>query len=335
MNNLPTITLTSTEKNSVGQALASLPYAPDHTEAVVQEAGRRLAAAAPARLLRALNDLRENRLAGLAIANVPQDDGVDQGLLHPDVAVAPKATRISEGLVLGAAELCGHAYGVSTEGEGVVNNLCPTREHQEAFTGLGSNKPLGLHIEHALPARLVPRLSPDGLALVGVHGEPGGGPLTYVADGRRALKAVGPAREAILRDPRAYWLRLPVRWRLAGGLDGRLAAIVTGEGRDLTFAFAFYGDMTTPLTPAAAEALEAFKAGLETTAAGVRIAPGVCVLINNRLSCHGRSSFASSFLEDGAPLRWIQRTFWTADLARFAAWDRAGPRVFTPAAQLL
>ncbi|MFD5147752.1 TauD/TfdA family dioxygenase [Streptomyces sp. NPDC058401] len=71
--------------------------------------------------------------------------------------------------------------------------------------------------------------------------------------------------------------------------------------------------VTTPLTPRAAAALTEFGRTCEATARTLRLKPGDLVIIDNRVTVHGRTAFHPRY--DGAD-RWPQRTYVTTDLRR-------------------
>lgn len=285
--------------------------------------------AMPARVIQAVSEMGiPNGPAAITIDNLPFDASIDRGLLEPSTTLAPKHDRISEALALGAAAILGEPYGISMEGDGVINNLCPTRAARRALTGLGSERTLGLHIENAALRRHPLGICPDGLVLVGVSGDPRGNPPTFVADARRALGTVSDRVRAHLERP--YQLMIPERWRRAMMRDHVIAPVVVRDERDLSFAFAFYGDMVQALDQERAEALADFESALQAEAVPLEITPGAMVMIDNRIAAHGRGAFLASFTEDGVPRRWVQRVFWTRWLARFACLRETAPRVFAP-----
>ncbi|GAA2752899.1 hypothetical protein GCM10010440_70760 [Kitasatospora cinereorecta] len=71
--------------------------------------------------------------------------------------------------------------------------------------------------------------------------------------------------------------------------------------------------VTTALTPRATAALTEFGRACEATARTLRLSPGDLVVIDNRVTVHGRTAFHPRY--DGAD-RWLQRTYVTADLRR-------------------
>ena len=87
--------------------------------------------------------------------------------------------------------------------------------------------------------------------------------------------------------------------------------VLTGSAEDPDIRMAQL--VTTPLTPRAEAALREFAHACEATARTTRLAPGDLVLVDNRVTVHGRTAFQPRY--DGAD-RWLQRTFVMADLRR-------------------
>ncbi|CAM5660049.1 Taurine catabolism dioxygenase TauD OS=Streptomyces alboniger OX=132473 GN=CP975_03210 PE=3 SV=1 [Streptomyces alboniger] len=71
--------------------------------------------------------------------------------------------------------------------------------------------------------------------------------------------------------------------------------------------------VTTPLNALAAEALSDFGRACEATSLTLHLTPGDLVIIDNRVTVHGRTAFRPRY--DGAD-RWLQRTYVTTDLRR-------------------
>ncbi|MFQ6326848.1 TauD/TfdA family dioxygenase [Nocardia sp. CWNU-33] len=70
---------------------------------------------------------------------------------------------------------------------------------------------------------------------------------------------------------------------------------------------------TTALTPRAERALAEFGRACDTVARTTKLIPGDLVIVDNRVTVHGRTAFRPHY--DGAD-RWVQRTFAIADLRR-------------------
>ncbi|MFB7466175.1 TauD/TfdA family dioxygenase [Streptomyces sp. NPDC056224] len=87
--------------------------------------------------------------------------------------------------------------------------------------------------------------------------------------------------------------------------------VLSGAVEDLDIRMAQL--VTTPLTPRAAAALTEFGRACEATARTPRLNPGGLVIIDNRVTVHGRTAFHPRY--DGAD-RWLQRAYLTIDLRR-------------------
>ncbi|WP_161495670.1 MULTISPECIES: TauD/TfdA family dioxygenase [unclassified Caulobacter] len=313
-----------------GFADFQLPTAISAVDAAVSDAVDRWRRLAPPALLAATTAMADGRgAAAVLVTNLPFDPTLTHGPEDTDQEMVCKPSRLSEGLLLGAAGHVGAPYGVAPEGRGLINNLSPRRRDRSALTGLGSREPLDLHIETAAARRCSGDPCADGLALIGLVADPSGAPATRVADARAAFERLSPEDQAVLRQAR-YSISLPKRWLGEGETRRQVCAIVAGEDEDLSFAFAFYGDMTLPLDAEAGAVLTRFHAALDSVAGEVILQPGMLLLINNRVAGHGRGAFEPSYTADGAPIRWVQRVFWIRDLRRLGAWRELSGRVFQP-----
>ncbi|APY85530.1 L-asparagine oxygenase [Streptomyces alfalfae] len=88
-------------------------------------------------------------------------------------------------------------------------------------------------------------------------------------------------------------------------------AVLSGAAEDPDIRMAQL--VTTPLTPRATTALTEFGRACEATARTLCLAPGDLVIIDNRVTVHGRTAFHPRY--DGED-RWLQRTYVTTDLRR-------------------
>nr|BFE86607.1 hypothetical protein GCM10020093_092080 [Planobispora longispora] len=70
---------------------------------------------------------------------------------------------------------------------------------------------------------------------------------------------------------------------------------------------------TTPLTPRAEAALAELGEVFDRSAQSVRLLPGDLVIVDNRVTVHGRTAFQPRY--DGRD-RWLQRTFVAVNLRR-------------------
>ncbi|MFD9318727.1 TauD/TfdA family dioxygenase [Streptomyces sp. NPDC060053] len=179
---------------------------------------------------------------------------------------------------------------------------------QETFHGNAGSAPLSFHTENGFHPHppdyvifLCLRADHDQIAGMRVAGIRQTLPLLTPAD-RQALFAsefittpppsFSPDAAATESDVKPR----PVLWGAAEDPDIRMAQLVT-----------------RPLTPQAAAALTEFGRACEATARTLRLTPGDLVVIDNRVTVHGRTAFHPRY--DGAD-RWLQRTYVTADLRR-------------------
>jgi L-asparagine oxygenase len=329
--------LSDAERDRFQESLAHLQY--DEMgpfNPFVRSANRAFWAAESSETADVLLEFKNNPRANgvLVIYNSPFDPNVQRGLLEGEAARRAKANSLSEAFLVGVVSQIGEPYSIHQEEAALVNNLCPSRAHERKHTGLGSQLPLGLHIENAA-ARLLPGdRSPEGLALTGVSKEPVAGPPTPVSDGRLALSLCDPFVEEEFRQPN-FAVRFPDRW-LADCKDvepQRTVALI-GPRESPSFVAAFYEDILVGLTPEARRAMAEFSRALESVATEVHIEPGMTVLVNNHFIFHGRGSFAATYDQDGRPFRWVQRVFWTSALRRMGEWEWVRDRVVRPLVKL-
>ncbi|WP_371784933.1 TauD/TfdA family dioxygenase [Streptosporangium subroseum] len=83
---------------------------------------------------------------------------------------------------------------------------------------------------------------------------------------------------------------------------------------------------TEPLGPRAADALSELAELFDRTAQTFRLLPQDLVIVDNRVTVHGRTAFQPRY--DGRD-RWLQRTFVCADLRRSRAWRPGDGHVLT------
>jgi L-asparagine oxygenase len=100
------------------------------------------------------------------------------------------------------------------------------------------------------------------------------------------------------------------------GGDGRgtMHAVLTGDPEDPDLCFDEAA--TRASTPAGSAALAELSAAIRCHQDGVVMRPGDLVIVDNRVTMHGRSAFTPRY--DGRD-RWLQRTFAFADLRRSRA----------------
>jgi hypothetical protein len=237
---------------------------------------------------------------------------------------------LSENLLCAIGAVINEPYGLIGEGPALVNDLIPSLADRERLTGNGSKVALTFHTENAAHRWLFPGrdLSPSALLLIGVNAPSDGGPFTRIANGRLAASLLSPEHRRVLTAP-AVRLALPLRQREAGRevLTDAVPVLCGPTGKEIVTAV-LYGDMSHPVSEAAAEALEAFGKALQACAGAVRITPGSLVYIPNSYSLHARDSFEARFDANGRTERWLQRIFLTANPDDFQIAEKVGNRVF-------
>jgi L-asparagine oxygenase len=330
---LETIYLTDSESNTLRQAAEALHYpSAGPVSDFVREAQSMFADAAPKRLIRSIQSLRSSPTPppAIVVENMPFEANVDCGPVDPNQATGCKRTSLSEAYLLGAAALAGDPFGWAHEGCRLVNNLVPHRDHAQAYTGLGSEIELSLHIESAVLRTAIKDRAPAGLALIGVSSERDGGPATLIADARLALNQLDPKTVARLRQP-DFLVRAPVRWRSVMGHDEWMRTpIVLGPSDAPSIVLVAYGNATRGDTKESQAVLESFSEALASVAVSLVIRPGRLVLIDNHIAVHGRTAFKAGYDDCGRPLRWLQRVLWAKALRDLGDWSRPQDRVFAP-----
>ncbi|MFF3108988.1 TauD/TfdA family dioxygenase [Kitasatospora sp. NPDC057904] len=179
---------------------------------------------------------------------------------------------------------------------------------QETFHGNAGSVPLSFHTENGFhphpPDYVVFRcLRADHDRIAGMR----------VAGLREALPLLTPAGRQALFAPEFITTPPPSFGPdTAGGApDAEPRPVLSGAAEDPDIRMAQL--VTTPLTPRAAAALAEFGRACEASARTLRLTPGDLVVIDNRVTVHGRTAFRPRY--DGAD-RWLQRTYVTTDLRR-------------------
>ncbi|MFF1650843.1 TauD/TfdA family dioxygenase [Streptomyces sp. NPDC058240] len=179
---------------------------------------------------------------------------------------------------------------------------------QETFHGNAGSVPLSFHTENGFHPH-----PPDYvifLCLRADHDQIAG---MRVAGIRQALPLLTPASRQALFAPEFITTPPPSFGpdAAASEPDVKPRPVLSGAVEDPDIRMAQL--VTTPLTPRAAAALAEFGRACEATARTLRLTPGDLVIIDNRVTVHGRTAFHPRY--DGAD-RWLQRTYVTTDLRR-------------------
>ncbi|HDU4042418.1 TPA: TauD/TfdA family dioxygenase [Klebsiella aerogenes] len=330
------ISLTNEESQQLRLAFAPVQYDPAGGIDYLRHLRRIALNTIPERLLSALEKtklLNEQALSCVLINNLPIDQHVTGSPKFSETGASHKEGCLSENILTALGTLLGEPYSIAHEGRELVNNLTPHQEHAHEFTGLGSEVELDLHIENAAQAWMPEGdTSPFALILLGIRGEPDGGPLTHVTDTRRALSLLSAEDIKTLYEPH-FIIRVPYRWRSATPKprdNTHLVPVLSGPINSPRVTVAFYPDMVLASNQLAQQALDNLYRALNQVAFGVQITPGRLVLINNYFALHSRERFTPGFDENGCAYRWIQRLFVAPDLWNFRSFTRLHERVFDP-----
>ncbi|MGW6707385.1 TauD/TfdA family dioxygenase [Streptomyces sp. NPDC054956] len=179
---------------------------------------------------------------------------------------------------------------------------------QETFHGNAGSVPLSFHTENGFHPH-----PPDYVIFLCLRSDHDKIAGMRVAGIRQALPLLTPASREALFAPEFITTPPPSFGRDAAasahGVEPR--GVLSGAVEDPDIRMAQL--VTTPLTPRAAAALTEFGRACEATARTLRLNPGDLVVIDNRVTVHGRTAFHPRY--DGAD-RWLQRTYVTTDLRR-------------------
>ncbi|MFC9859660.1 MULTISPECIES: TauD/TfdA family dioxygenase [unclassified Streptomyces] len=178
---------------------------------------------------------------------------------------------------------------------------------QETFHGNAGSVPLSFHTENGFHPH-----PPDYVVFLCLRADHDRIAGMRVAGIRQALPLLTPAGRQALFAPE-FITTPPPSFGPADTSepDVQPRPVLSGAVEDPDIRMAQL--VTTPLTPRATAALTEFGQACETTARTLRLTPGDLVVIDNRVTVHGRTAFRPRY--DGAD-RWLQRTYVTTDLRR-------------------
>lgn len=306
------ITLKDEEKKQLMKVFSKIKYDPrggfDYILKLRKEAYNNF----PIRLL----EILEAQKAGLDIKpyiivkNLPFDE-TSGSPMDGESSLDFKSTHLSENLIVSLSALLGEPYSIVFEGKELVNNLVPHKEHENAYTGLGSGVELDFHIENAaLKYHQDGNLSPTGLTLNGVQHDHLANPTpkTRICDSRLALECMKDSDREILKGNN-YKIKVPMRWRTQANQETQPSPIIKGCSKQPEVAVAFYPDMVKPISKEASDVLEKFYHHVKEKSEAVDIKPGTMLYTDNRFTMHSRDKFQASYNEKGRALRWVQRVF--------------------------
>lgn len=335
------IILSGQESNALRIVFDKIEYDPAGSDAYLNYLRKAAYASFPDRVLLSIERVKRlsaDALSFLQIDNLPIDNYICGSPNFTETGRAFKEGVLSENLLVALGVLTGEPYSIAHEGRELVNNLTPHKESAQEFTGLGSEVELDFHIENAAQAHMPEGdTSPFALLLLGVRSEPGGGPLTRVADCRRALKRMTQEDLEYLYG-KNYIIRVPYRWRDATARprdNTDLSPILSGPSVAPRVTVAFYPDMVLAANPRAKLALDNLYRAIREISFGIQISPGRLLLVNNRFTLHSRDRFEPMFDNNDRAYRWIQRVFVARSLWDFRTFTPVLDRVFDPGQPLI
>jgi L-asparagine oxygenase len=255
--------------------------------------------------------------AAAALAGFFAEDGPDALLIEnlpadPALPPAPSdgkrpasKTAVSEAVIAGLIERHAAIVSYSNEKGGApIHEITPVAglEHAVASTG---RVPFACHTDAAF---LAPRFSPRGLLLFGLLNEPAAPTAVLPLD--RILEAASPGlvrslEQSIFRHPS------PSSFEVAASVTG---PILWRDSRGVA-RIAVQTHAVQPVNEEARGAIAQLRALLDTLETErVVLGPGDALLFKNDRVLHGRDAFTGA--------RWLQRAYFTDDLAPFR--ERAG-----------
>ncbi|MFD7912010.1 TauD/TfdA family dioxygenase [Streptomyces sp. NPDC059752] len=243
----------------------------------------------------------------LVIGGLPVDQAALPATPSVPGSVQRRATVSAAVLTMVACGL-GEPLAYRAEKSGaLVQDVVPV-PGQESFHGNAGSVPLSFHTENGFHPH-----PPDYvvfLCLRADHDQIAGMRVTGI---RQALPLLTPAGREALFAPEFITTPPPSFGPdpAATGSDVQPRPVLSGAFEDPDIRMAQL--VTAPLTPRAAAALTEFGRACETTARTLRLTPGDLVVIDNRVTVHGRTAFHPRY--DGAD-RWLQRTYVSTDLRR-------------------
>lgn len=330
------VTISTEEADAMRAAFATCAYEPGGSTSYLNNVRRLAYSTFPERLLEAFERVKAttaDAVGSLQVDNLPIDDSITGSPQSGETGLSYKGGVLSENILVAAGSLLGEPYSIAHEGHELVNNLTSHKQHTSEFTGLGSDVELDFHIENAAQVHMSGGdTSPFALLLLGIRNEPEGGPLTRVADARRALDQL-KSEDIELLYGAPYIIRVPYRWRgaVAGGHENTgLIPILSGPRDTPRVTVAFYPDMVIAVNAGAKQALDNLYAAVRASSFGVSVVPGRLLVINNSFALHSRDRFAAQYDANDRASRWVQRVFVARSLWDFRRFNRVRDRVFDP-----
>jgi L-asparagine oxygenase len=253
----------------------------------------------PAEVLCAIQSMRSNCSGAhkyLHLSGLPIDLDLEPTPTGRQSRIA--ATPVTEGLLLGIADLLGMVYGFSSEeGGAIIHDISPRQHLALSVSSKGYKRTLDFHSDVAFHA-----LRPHFLMLLCLRTGNHEVCPTIVADIESAFRSLSRNHRGILMQEN-FIIRPPASFQT--GLEIVTSLITEKSGRVET---RLNSDQVIPLNSQASEALTALQSELELQEHQHRIflRPGEMLVFDNRRVVHGRAEFTPLF--DGQD-RWLQRVY--------------------------
>ncbi|WP_328318228.1 clavaminate synthase family protein [Streptomyces sp. NBC_00388] len=233
---------------------------------------------------------------------------VDEALLPPtpavDGSVRRGATVPAAALLMTAAGGLGDPAAYAPEKSGaLVQDVVPV-PGKEDFEGNAGSTLLSFHIENAFHVH-----RPDFVMLLCLRADHDGAAGLRTGSIRQALPTLSQrTREALFRPE--FSTQPPPSFGTTDA-DTPPRPVLCGDPEDPDLRVDF--SATTAMTREARQALAELEAAVDATSHTVRLTAGDLVIVDNRVTTHGRTAFRPRY--DGRD-RWLLRTFAVADLRR-------------------
>lgn len=276
--------LTSDEKNSLLKSIAPISRKDYHNEDI----GTRIAflsktACLPDALKTKLQSFgtSSNRLGLFFIENLP---------LNPIIGFE-KSTSVSESILLAIGLVIGKPLSYSSQRNGdIVQNLVPQKKDAYKLLGTGSAVELIWHTEDAHT-----EISCEFIGLLCLRGDPEA--YTFVSNvdvselDSQVVKELSKKQFLIQSDESYPGGHSEIKVSLIAQMDGKLTV-------------RYDPPYTKCPTTIAEEAMNALTDYINSKAVSITLKTGDALIINNKVSIHGRSKFKPRYDETD---RWIQR----------------------------
>jgi L-asparagine oxygenase len=245
-----------------------------------------------------LRDLKERRIKHYQFRDIPILEDFPPTATEY-IAVIPKSTFQSEGLIGAVALELGTLFNYRETSESLMYDVYPIKEHEYSRSFVNSKKMLSFHTDGSAH----PQLSPDFVLLYCVRDDPNAANLFVDVD--TLVDNLSPEILDLLSQPLFNHLvrQFPEQFLQK--------PILYGVGRNLTIRYD--EDTTFGINPEALFAQKCLNEMLREVAVEIKNHSNSLLVLNNSASLHARTSFTPRY--DGKD-RWIKCAFVTSENVR-------------------